>query len=126
MSSAASLRSSLGRRRPAAFDVFCYVFTYSWALILLYPVLFIVSLSLRRREELTDATFGLIPFHIQWANYIDAFSLMARYVVPIPILMMNSALATASAVFVSFIRSPMRRDYVMPSAPAGSGSPAEP
>ena len=61
--------------------------------------MFIVSLSLRRREELTDATFGLIPFHIQWANYIDAFSLMARYVVPIPILMMNSALATASAVF---------------------------
>jgi raffinose/stachyose/melibiose transport system permease protein len=99
LSSAAHLRSDIGRGRPAAFDVFCYVFTYAWALILLYPILFIVSLSLRRREELTDAVFGLIPLHIQWANYIDAFSLMARYVVPIPILMMNSAIVTAAAVF---------------------------
>jgi raffinose/stachyose/melibiose transport system permease protein len=83
--------------RPAAFDVFCYTFTYAWALILLYPVIFVISLSLRRREELTDAIFGVIPLHFRWANYIDAFSLMGRYVVPIPTLMMNSAIATSAA-----------------------------
>jgi len=91
----------VGRARPARFDVFCHVFTYAWALILLYPILFIVSLSLRRREELTDAVFGLIPHHVQWANYVDAFSLMARYVVPIPTLMMNSAIVTIAAVLAA-------------------------
>jgi raffinose/stachyose/melibiose transport system permease protein len=85
-------------RRPEGFDVFCHVFTCAWALILLYPIMFVISLSLRRREELTDAIFGLLPFHVQWTNYIDAFSLMARYVVPIPTLMMNSAIVTTAAV----------------------------
>ena len=82
----------MGGGRPAAFDLFCRAFTYAWALILLYPILFIVSLSLRRREELTQAVFGLVPYHVRWANYLDAFTMMARYVVPVPTLMMNSAI----------------------------------
>jgi raffinose/stachyose/melibiose transport system permease protein len=81
-----------------AFDLFCHVFTYGWALILLYPILFIVSLSLRRREELTSAALGLIPHHVRWENYADAFTMMARFVVPIPTLMMNSAIVVAAAV----------------------------
>jgi ABC-type glycerol-3-phosphate transport system permease component len=85
------------RGTGSAFDVFCRVFTYAWALILLYPLLFIVSLSLRRREELTSATFGLIPHHLKWSNYVDGFSLMERFVVPIPTLMMNSAIVSVCA-----------------------------
>jgi raffinose/stachyose/melibiose transport system permease protein len=81
-----------------AFDLFCLLFTYGWALILLYPILFIVSLSLRRREELTSAALGLIPHHVRWENYADAFTMMARYVVPIPTLMMNSAIVVAAAI----------------------------
>src|SRR5262245_35785876 len=81
-----------------AFDLFCHVFTYGWALILLYPILFIVSLSLRRREELTSTGGGLIPHHVRWENYADAFTMMARFVVPIPTLMMNSAIVVAAAV----------------------------
>ena len=82
----------------SAFDIFCRVFTYAWALILLYPLLFIVSLSLRTREELTSASFGLIPRHVKWSNYVDGFSLMERFVVPIPTLMINSAIVSVSAV----------------------------
>jgi ABC-type glycerol-3-phosphate transport system permease component len=81
-----------------AFDVFCHAFTYGWALILLYPVLFIVSLSLRRREELASAGFDLIPHHVRWENYADAFTMMERFVVPIPTLMMNSAIVVGAAV----------------------------
>lgn len=84
--------------RASAFDVFCRVFTYAWALILLYPILFVISLSLRRREELGDAMFGVIPLHVQWSNYLDAFTIMTRFVVPIPTLMINSAIVTAGAV----------------------------
>lgn len=93
----ARLRVS-GGRRLSAFDLFCRLFTYAWALILLYPLLFIVSLSLRQREELTDAVFGLLPHHVRWENYIDAFAMMARFVVPIPTLMMNSAIVAICAV----------------------------
>jgi raffinose/stachyose/melibiose transport system permease protein len=87
----------------SAFDVFCRVFTYAWALILLYPLLFIVSLSLRRREELTDAVFGLIPRHVKWSNYVDGFSLMERFVVSIPTLMMNSAVVSICAVLGTLV-----------------------
>ncbi len=55
MSERTHLAAPQGGGRPAAFDLFCRAFTYAWALILLYPILFIVSLSLRRREELTQA-----------------------------------------------------------------------
>ena len=103
MSEAGGLAAPQGGGRPAAFDLFCRVFTYAWALILLYPILFIVSLSLRRREELTQAVFGLIPYHVRWENYLDAFTMMARYVVPVPTLMMNSAIVVACAVLGALI-----------------------
>ena len=97
MSEAAS-GAAVGRGMVSAFDIFCRLFTYAWALILLYPLLFIVSLSLRTREELTSASFGLIPHHVKWSNYVEGFSLMERFVVPIPTLMMNSAIVSISAV----------------------------
>ena len=90
--------TSPGGGRASAFDLFCRSFTYLWALILIYPILFIVSLSLRRREELTEAIFGVVPPHLKWSNYVDAFSLMKRFVVPIPTLMMNSAIVSIGAV----------------------------
>jgi len=72
-------------------------------MILLYPLLFIVSLSLRRREELTQAVLGLIPIHARWENYVDAFTMMARYVVPVPTLMLNSAIVAGSAVLGALV-----------------------
>jgi ABC-type glycerol-3-phosphate transport system permease component len=103
LSEAGGLAAPQGGGRPAAFDLFCRVFTYAWAVILLYPILFIVSLSLRRREELTQAVLGLIPYHVRWENYLDAFTMMARYVVPVPTLMLNSAIAVAGAVLGALI-----------------------
>lgn len=90
-----------GGGRLGPFDLFCRLFTYGWALILAYPMLFILSLSLRRREEITDAAFGLVPQHLRWENYLDAFTMMARYVVPVPTLMMNSAIVVGAAMLGS-------------------------
>jgi ABC-type glycerol-3-phosphate transport system permease component len=103
LSESARLSAPQGGGRPAAFDLFCRLFTYAWAMILLYPLLFIVSLSLRRREELTQAVLGLIPIHARWENYVDAFTMMARYVVPVPTLMLNSAIVAGSAVLGALV-----------------------
>ncbi len=85
-------------RRHDLFGVFCRGFAYLWALILLYPVLYLVSLSFRRNDELTEARFGVIPKHFRWANYDDAFGLMSSFVVSIPTLLINSAIVTTAAI----------------------------
>lgn len=89
------------RRRPDVFKFFCIGFTLLWGVILLYPVLYIISLSLRRSEELNIARFGVLPKHVRWTNYSDAFSLMSTYVVSIPKLMLNSTIVTGSAVLAT-------------------------
>ncbi len=80
------------------FGLVCRAVVVIWLLLLLYPVAYIVSLSLRRNDELTDAAGGLIPAHIRWENYSDAFALMAKFVVAIPTLMTNSAIVTGLSI----------------------------
>jgi raffinose/stachyose/melibiose transport system permease protein len=98
LSSAAVARRRRRRRRLWPFALACHCFTYLWLLVLLYPILYIVSLSLRRNDEISSATFGLIPHHIRFANYPDAFRLMSQYVVSIPTLLNNSAIVTGGAI----------------------------
>jgi raffinose/stachyose/melibiose transport system permease protein len=86
------------RRRPEPFELVCRGFTYVWFLLLLYPILYLVSLSVRRGDELTSARFGLIPSHIRLANYRDGFDLMQQFVVSIPTLLANSAIVTTAAI----------------------------
>jgi raffinose/stachyose/melibiose transport system permease protein len=88
----------LSNRDFDIFGVICRILTVLWAIVILYPLAYIVSLSLRRDSELTVATGGLIPKHFRWANYRDAFDLMSTFVVSIPRLMSNSAIVATSAI----------------------------
>lgn len=83
---------------PGVFELFCRGFTLLWFLVLLYPILYIISLSLRPSAELSGGKFGLIPSHVRFTNYSDAFDLMAQFVAPIPTLLENSAIVTGSAI----------------------------
>jgi raffinose/stachyose/melibiose transport system permease protein len=100
-----SARTPADRHGRELFGLFCRGFAYLWALLLLYPILYIVSLSLRRDSELTSARFSLIPKHFRWANYKDAFSLMSSFVVSIPTLLTNSTIVAGSAIVGTLIVS---------------------
>lgn len=80
------------------FGVFCKSFAYLWALVLLYPILYLVSLSLRPNSELADVGFSLIPNNVRWANYEDAFTLMSSFVISIPQLLLNSVMVVGAAI----------------------------
>jgi raffinose/stachyose/melibiose transport system permease protein len=98
-------RAPADRHGLEPFGLICRAFAFLWAVLLLYPVAYIVSLSLRRNDELTEAVGGLIPRHIRWENYPDAFTLMSQFVVSIPTLLMNSALVTGSAIIGTLVIS---------------------
>jgi ABC-type glycerol-3-phosphate transport system permease component len=87
------------------FAIACRGFAFLWALILIYPILYIVSLSLRPTASFTQAHLGLIPLHFQWSNYSAVFSLFNQFVVSIPRLLMNSAIVTGSAIVGTLIIS---------------------
>ena len=73
-----------------------------WLLVVAYPLLFVVSYSLRRADELSlDRFAGLMPVHVRWANYPDAFDLMACSLISIPRIVLNSAIVTASAIAIA-------------------------
>jgi raffinose/stachyose/melibiose transport system permease protein len=91
-------RAPADRHGLSPFAMLCRVFAYLWALILIYPILYLVSMSLRRGSELTNPAIGLIPHHFDWGNYHQAFQLFSTFVVSIPTLMMNSAIVTGSAI----------------------------
>ncbi len=93
-----SVRAPVDQHNSGPFSIFCRLFAYLWALILLYPILYLVSLSLRRNSELTNPSIGLVPHHFDWSNYHQAFQLFSTFVVSIPTLMTNSAIVTGSAI----------------------------
>jgi raffinose/stachyose/melibiose transport system permease protein len=87
------------------FAVACRVFAYLWVILLLYPVLYLVSLSLRTNNQILSPSIGLIPHQFAWGNYSAAFSLFSQYIVSIPTLMTNSAIVTGSAIVGTLVIS---------------------
>jgi raffinose/stachyose/melibiose transport system permease protein len=82
--------------------VLCGTFLAVWLLVLAYPLLFVVSYSLRRADELSlDRFAGLIPVHVRWANYPDAFDLMSSSLISIPRIVLNSTIVSFSAIAVA-------------------------
>jgi raffinose/stachyose/melibiose transport system permease protein len=100
-----SARAPADRHGFEFFGVLCRVFAWVWALLLLYPILYIVSLSLRTSQDLNNAAFGLIPPRISWSNYSAAFRLFSQFVVPIPTLILNSVIVTGSAIVGTLVVS---------------------
>jgi raffinose/stachyose/melibiose transport system permease protein len=86
--------------------VLCGAFLAVWLLVLAYPLLFVVSYSLRRADELSlDRFAGLIPVHVRWTNYPDAFDLMSSSLISIPRIVLNSTIVSLSAIAVALVVS---------------------
>ena len=94
-------RSSLGQRVARALrepvGLAFRAFTLFWFVLIVVPFLYMVSLSLRRSDELNEANFLLIPRHLALDNYSKAFAFMHDNVVSIPVIMTNSTIVTACA-----------------------------
>lgn len=89
-------------RRNDPFALLCGAFLTVWLLVVAYPLLFVVSYSLRRADELSlDRFAGLVPVHVRWANYPDAFDLVAGSLISIPRIVLNSAIVTAGAIAIA-------------------------
>lgn len=75
----------------------CRIFAVLWALILLYPILFILAMSVSNGNEVNNLPAWLVPAHLVWDNYVQVFHFFSG-VVPIPTLLGNSAIVTSSAI----------------------------
>jgi raffinose/stachyose/melibiose transport system permease protein len=85
----------IGRRDWFAYG--CKIFAAVWAVILLYPILFILAMSVSNGNEVNNLPAWLVPAHVVWDNYVQVFNFFAG-VVPIPTLLGNSAIVTSSAI----------------------------
>jgi len=79
------------------FGSLCKVFAVVWAIILLYPVLFILSMSVSTGNEVNNLPAWLLPAHLVFGNYAQAFKFFAG-VVSIPTLLANSGIVTGIAI----------------------------
>jgi raffinose/stachyose/melibiose transport system permease protein len=99
-------RSPLQRLRDAFREPLGLAFrgaTLAWFVIIVVPLLYMVSLSLRRSDELNEANFLLIPKHLEFDNYSRAFAFMRDNVVSIPLIMANSATVTTCAMIGALV-----------------------
>lgn len=84
------------------FGSLCKIFAVVWAIILLYPVLFILAMSVSTGNEVNNLPAWLLPSHLVFGNYVQAFSFFAG-VVPIPTLLANSAIVTCVAILGTMV-----------------------
>jgi ABC-type glycerol-3-phosphate transport system permease component len=77
--------------------MFGKAFALLWALILLYPIIFILSMSVSNSSEVNNVSWWLVPSHIVWDNYVSVFRFFDG-IVPIQVLLTNSAIVTGSAI----------------------------
>jgi raffinose/stachyose/melibiose transport system permease protein len=88
------------------FALLCGAFLAAWLLVIAYPLLFVLSYSLRRADELSlDRFAGVVPVHFRWSNYPDAFDLMSTALIPIPRIVLNSAIVTVGAIVLALFVS---------------------
>ena len=92
-----SSHSTLDSHKRDPFARFSKAFALAWALILLYPIVAILAMSVSTSTEVNNEPAWLIPAHIVWSNYVTVFRFF-NGIVPIQDLVMNSAIVTVSAI----------------------------
>jgi ABC-type glycerol-3-phosphate transport system permease component len=86
-------RRSLGARLTISLP-------YLWALVALFPMLFLVGLAFSNETRVDNFWLGFIPRDPTLGNFGDAFAFMERVGASLPRALANSVLATGVTVFV--------------------------
>lgn len=74
-----------------------------WTIVVAIPLVFIVSLSLSRGTAASDRYLFIFPSHPTLRNYPRAFDFMSEFIVSLPHVFLNSAIATGVTVIVALV-----------------------
>ncbi len=80
------------------FGTALHALLWTWAIIVAIPLLFILGLSLSRGTAASDRLLYVLPADPTFDNYPRAFDFMAEFVVALPRVFLNSAVATGATV----------------------------
>jgi len=91
-------------KRNPVFFIFTRVIILMTLLVILFPIIYIFSLSLRTKETVYQDTFFIIPKAVTHKNYIDAWY-YAKERLNVTFLQMfrNSIICTVSAITISIL-----------------------
>lgn len=91
-------------KRNPVFFIFTRVIILMTLLVILFPIVYIFSLSLRTKETVYQDTFFIIPKAVTHKNYIDAWY-YAKERLNVTFLQMfrNSIICTVSAITISIL-----------------------
>tara|TARA_B100001540_G_scaffold261491_1_gene240521 strand:- start:1021 stop:1908 length:888 start_codon:yes stop_codon:yes gene_type:complete len=89
-------------KRSPIFYIVTRIVVLFFIIIIIFPLLYTLSLSVRSPDTVYSARFFLIPYEFSFQNYIDAFvNAEQRLKVSFPRMFLNSAIVTSLSV--SFI-----------------------
>ncbi|MDC1296560.1 carbohydrate ABC transporter permease [Alphaproteobacteria bacterium] len=88
-------------KHSPAFYILTRIVVLFFMIIIIFPILYTFSMSIRSPETVYSATFFLIPEEFSFQNYIDAFEYgEKRLKVSFPRMFVNSIIVTSSSVIL--------------------------
>lgn len=91
-------------KRDLGYYIFTRIVVIIALIVILFPILYIFSLSLRSKLTIFDATAYLIPKEFTFFNYIDAFNYAKTYLnVTFLEMFRNSLVVTFSSIIIVII-----------------------
>ena len=92
----------INRKRDIGFYIYSRTLVFITIIVILFPILYIFSLSLRTPETVYQDIFFLIPIKVTFQNYIEAFGYAeARLNVTFFEMFRNSAIATFGSMVIA-------------------------
>ena len=86
-------------KRSPIFYIVTRIVVLFFIIIIIFPLLYTLSLSVRSPETVYSARYFLIPYEFSFANYIDAFvNAEQKLKVSFPRMFLNSAVVTSLSV----------------------------
>ena len=93
-------------KRSPIFYIVTRIVVLFFIIIIIFPLLYTLSLSVRSPDTVYSARFFLIPYEFSFQNYIDAFvNAEQRLKVSFPRMFLNSAIVTSLSVALIIILS---------------------
>ena len=89
----------------AIYKVVCYTLLVLFAIILIFPYVFMISKSLMTPEEAISPKTVLFPASLQWVNYAEILKDSGygmAFVHTLEVILFNSIAVPLSATFVAF------------------------
>ena len=111
-----SLKNNYGAtfKRSPVFYILTRIVILFFMIIIIFPLLYTLSLSVRSPDTVYSAKYFLIPYEFSLQNYYDAFFYAEeRLKVSFPRMFLNSVIVTTSSVLLIIILFPISLIYTL-------------